>query len=885
MAVPSAARRLWRDRSRVVALGLLAVTAVAASGLQTTSAIVLQQTLDENWRGTYDILVTQAGKDPVTSGLLRSDALVDATGGRLSLDDLALIRSLPGVEVAAPVAEVTFSSADLVGNPVLWLPVPVRPDASLESPQAFRVTVSSATNDGVAARDLATQTILAFAYQPSYSQIVFDTNGAPLVGPDGKTVYATTDLADSPRLLSGDARVSFAGGAYDAASGTIPLGLSVAPRPTGTVTLVDPVAERALLGDAGAFLDPLIAHEGDDVKPVVVLDRSPSPLRLTVTVEEFDDVTPGVAGAEAVEQAQSTGFLQNGQIAPTIAADASTTVIGDYEVDATPVLSPFSDDTLVLGGLAPDLAHDPAAAPGAGAPRSILGARYSVPDSATTTGKGIVLVPRGYVSYGQYAEGPLRTALPGAVTEYSKLFGAVGVSSRKAPELSVVGSYSVEQLRALSGDVSFMPLGAYDVRSPVLTADASGAPIAPEKLATSLTGFGIPGTNDMAVGSFSILDGLGVERPISAIRVRVSGIDSYTPDAQQKLLTAASGLESLGFTATIVAGSSPQQLPVLVSGYALPATDAAGAQLIGDLGYIDQEWSRLGAVTEADTAVSATSIALLVVCVIAMGILLSVVQLGSIPARRAQSGVLRELGWRRRRIALWFAGEELVGLGVIAVVGSASVALTTVPVIAGVSVALALLFVVVTSVAAVMLGARASRPRTRRIGAPLRVTGPLSFGVRQARTSLGSSATLGLALVVVTVSVAVAVTVFVQGRTLAGPSALGEVASGRAWIPQGALAAASLAAGIVLAVLSRRMNLVRRREQWAGIRAMGWRGADVTRAHMAELAVSAVPGLVVGIAISIAISVSTGSTAAVTASAVAGILALGVVLFSGRKLD
>lgn len=840
-AVPGAARRLVRDRARLAALGLLAITLVAASGLQSTSAIVLQQTLDENWRGTYDILVTQAGKDPVTSGLLRSDALVDATVGRLSLDDLALIRSLPGVEVAAPIAEVSFASSNLVGDPVLWLPVPVRADASLENPQAFRVTVSSATDDGTARRDVAAQSVLAFAYQPSYSQIVFDTNGAPLVDANGTIVSATTDLADSPRLLSGDSLVTFASGNYDSATGTIPLGLSIAPRPAATVALVDPVAERALLGDAGRFLEPLL----DTPDGVVVVDRSPSPLRLTVTVEEYDAVTPGVAGAEAVEQAQVTGFLQNGQIAPTIAPDAPTTVVGDYELDGTPLLNPFAADPVLLGDLRAEqvaAAARPSANP---APRSILGARYTIADDRSSA----VLLPRGYSSYGQYAEGPLATALPGAVTEYSKLFGAVGSSGAVSPDLQVVGSYSPDELRALVGDVSFMPLGAYDVVSPSLTTG--------QMLATSLTGFGIPGTNDIAVGGFAILDGLGVERPISAIRIRVAGIDAYTPDAQQKLLQAASGLESLGFTATIVAGSSPQHLPTLVSGYSLATTNDAGAQVIGDLGVIEQEWSRLGAVTEADAAVSATSIALLAVCILALGILLAVVQLGSIPARRAQSGVLRELGWRRRRIVRWFAAEDAVGLAAILVVGAAAVSLSTVPVVTGVSVALALLLVVVMSFVAVLVSGSSrsrtavSKPRGRALG----ITGPLDFGLRQARVFLTNSATLGLAVAVVTVSVAVAATVFVQGRELAGPTSLGAVASGRAWIPQGVLAAVSLAAGIVLAVLSRRMNLAQRREQWAGIRAMGWSAADVTRAHLAELALSALPGLVLGIAVDVGIAV------------------------------
>src|SRR5690606_38614003 len=129
-------------------------------------------------------------------------------------------------------------------------------DASLENPQAFRITLSSTTNDGIATKQLEGVTVLAFAYQPSFSEIIFDSNGAPLLGPDGEIVYATEALADSPRLLSADASIRFTGGAYDPATGSIPLGLVLSPRPASNIVLVDPVAERQLLGEAGAFLDP-----------------------------------------------------------------------------------------------------------------------------------------------------------------------------------------------------------------------------------------------------------------------------------------------------------------------------------------------------------------------------------------------------------------------------------------------------------------------------------------------------------------------------------------------------------------------------------------------------------------------------------------------------
>lgn len=885
--VPSAARRLWRDRPRLVAVGLLAITAVAASTLQSTSAIVLQQTLDESWRGTYDILVTQRGKDPVTGEFLRSDSLVDASSGRLSLDDLELIRGLPGVDVAAPVALVSFAESDLVGDPVMWLSVPVRADASLENPQAFRITVSGTTDDGTGPRTVASQTVLAFAYQPSFSQVVFDTNGAPLLGPDGAIVYATEALADSPRLLSGDSRIRFVGGAWDAATGTIPLGLSLAPRPATTVALVDPAAERELLGDGGTFLDPLVEYDDAEGIPLVVADRERPELTLDVRVEEFDAVTPGAAGAQAVEQAQGTGFLQNGQIAPTIAADTTTTVLNDYVVDASSSLDPYADPTLLLGDIVGDLVDTTRESMPAQAgvdPRSVLGGRYVVPEDGGT----VTLSPRGYVAFGTYTEAPLSGgAPPGSVTEYSKLFGLVGTARSDSPmqeRFDVVGGYDPEQLRGLVGDVSFMPLGGYDVVTPSL---ATGP------LATSLTGFGIPGTNDIAIGDLAMLDGLDVERPISAIRIRVQGIDRYTPDAQQKLLAAASALEQLGFEATIVAGSSPQQVRVLLQDYAMARTDEAGEQPIADLGTIDQEWSRLGAVIDADAAVSATSVALLATSIVSVGLLLSVVQLGSVPARRAQAGVLRQLGWRRRRIARWFIAEEAIALAAVAVVGVLAVLVASVPTVAAVAVSIALAIVVATSVLGVLLGARAPRhtPRRQRALAGDRVNhvvGPVSFGARQARTLIANSWSLGIAMLLVTVSVAIGVAVFVQGRELAGPTALGAAASARAWLPQGILAAVTLVSGIALAVLSRRMGVERRRDQWAAITAMGWARRDVVRAHLAELAFSAVPGVVVGVAIAAAITVPQLPTLApvvIIASAVGGVVALTVVLVSGRRLS
>ncbi|MDF1479642.1 hypothetical protein PYV02_11170 [Leifsonia sp. H3M29-4] len=872
-SVPRAWRRLWRDRPRVLAVGLLALTAVAASGLQSTAALVLRATLDEGWRGPYDILLTQGGKNPVDDGMLRTDATVDASTGRLGFDDLAFIRSLPGVEVAAPIALVAVAPSDLVGSPAAWVPIPVDAAASLERPEAFRVTIASTTTDATGERHLAEQSITALAYQPV--SLVIDA------GPDGDPAVVAVPEGDGPALLAPDGTVRLDSGAYDPATGTIAMGLAIAPRPAASVLLVDPAAERELLGDRGAFLDPLLA-DIDGRSPLLVQERAQAPLQVTVTVERLQGIEPGsipVLGADA-------GVSGNGAIPPRIPNDPSAVTIAEYEFDGSPLLDPFAGTVQLLGGLDGDAVEVRPRGRSVSVPRSVLGGDYRV-EAATR-----VLLPRGYAWFGGYSQAPITAAPTGSVTDYARLFGAVGANPALIDGIGagteIVGGFRAEDV---FGDaIARAPLGGYELASPTLDGVA---------LPTSLTGFGVPGTNPLAIGTFDLLGDTDGQRPITAIRIRVAGIDAYTPEAQQRLLQAAAALQSFGYTATIVAGSSPEPVPVTVAGYAFAQTDAAGRQPLGDLGVIEQPWSRLGAVVGADAAVSATSVALLVACVVAVGLLLAVVQLSRVPQRRDAAGVLRCIGWRRGRILRWYLAEDAIALGVLVVIGAASVLLATVPVVAAAGVGFTIALAVVTALIAAVAGSRAvtharvvgmrsagtsgRRPAPRSTG----VHAPRTLGLRRARVALGSGAILGVALTVIVVCVALACAAFVQGRELAGPSVLGVAASTRAWLPQGVLAALALAAAVALAVLVRRASLERSRDQLRALTAMGWSRADLARMLRTELAVTAVPGLLVGLGIAAGIAVQLpGLLAPVLAAAVVGgALAVAVVLLAGRGLD
>ena len=152
-AVPGAARRLSRDRSRLIAVVLLAVVALSASGIQSAAAVVLQQTLDANWRGAYDILVTTKGAKVGIGGLLAPNSLGDGANG-MTLAQLAKVRLIPGIDVAAPIGEVM--SPLKMARPTVSLPESAV--AASTTPQAFRVRSTYTTSDGLSKRFVSSET-------------------------------------------------------------------------------------------------------------------------------------------------------------------------------------------------------------------------------------------------------------------------------------------------------------------------------------------------------------------------------------------------------------------------------------------------------------------------------------------------------------------------------------------------------------------------------------------------------------------------------------------------------------------------------------------------------------------------------------------------------
>ena len=143
--LPSPIRRLARDR--LGSLVLVVVTALAVVAAQTTVAsnVRLTGAVDANWRGAYDILVRPAGAVlPLeqTNGLVEPNFLSYAGRGGITLAQLAQVRAVPGVEVAAPIAVAGYLSYTL-SQPTLYTDtLPLRPTV-------FELTFRLVTDDGL----------------------------------------------------------------------------------------------------------------------------------------------------------------------------------------------------------------------------------------------------------------------------------------------------------------------------------------------------------------------------------------------------------------------------------------------------------------------------------------------------------------------------------------------------------------------------------------------------------------------------------------------------------------------------------------------------------------------------------------------------------------
>jgi len=153
---------------------------------------------------------------------------------------------------------------------------------------------------------------------------------------------------------------------------------------------------------------------------------------------------------------------------------------------------------------------------------------------------------------------------------------------------------------------------------------------------------------------------------IDAIRVRVAGIDRYSPENVKKVeAVAAAIIKATGLHVDIVAGSSPQNVLVYIPG----SPDGK----VAPLGYVEEQWTTLGAAANISSGIDSASVLMLGATGLAGLLYLISQSLLSTLSRRRELALLQAVGWRRRDVGGLVVGEAaILGLlGGLAAVGLA----------------------------------------------------------------------------------------------------------------------------------------------------------------------------------------------------------------------
>lgn len=873
-------------RAAVLGLGIL-VAAVSFSLLTAavdSSRAQVIGTVDASFRSAYDILVRPPGAQTElerTEGLVQANFQSGIYGGITEAQWRAIL-DLPGVEVAAPVANV---GQVLVQTFVTF----AIPEAEQTRGEALYRLQTAWTDTNGSGEFPAAQGFIYVTDDPDYCTTDAGGLAAELIPNRGRPtgVFPANDpsLVDwncfSPRAdLSTDGQTcwSYPGDVEIDGTSTCRIEAYVPVVFPMLVTGIDPEQENLLVGldDTvidGRMLDPddtYATGEGGSEVPVLVSSRTyaDAALRLDLTRAQ----TPvGVDFATAVQR-EAPGDPQTGNNPYRNMLSYPTQEIRSTESMAQQLYDLALADLPSNGYLN---GYWSAGAVSYGRDGAGVLSPQQVPLDPMTWAEGN--------SFGGYAAVPstnadvqYRTVTPHAVQDLS------GITNSGQGRVLPVGTFD-PQLLAGFDPLSAVPLEAYN--PPVATA----ADAATEEVLG-----GNPYLPSLNVGGYlteppfmlTTLDGVhgftdprffadgNDAAPISVIRVRVAGVTGADEESLARIqLVAADIATRTGLDVDITAGSSPQpqRIALQASPYGTPALT------------LSENWVAKGVAIRILSEVDRKSLFLLGLILVVSVLFLVNAGVAAVRTRRPEFATLLSLGWRSRSIfAAVFA--ELVLIGVVA--GTVGTALAfgisawfglDQPVWRLLLVApVALLLAVVSGIVPARLASRGSPldalapPGGRVEGLVVRsVTGLAVSNLRRARAR---TALAVAALVIGVGSLAGLLVISAAFRGVVAGSLLGNVVAVQVrpvdYVTTGlvlVLAAAAIADVLVLSMRERAVELVT-------LRVTGWSDGQLARLVLTEGLGIGLIGSALGAAVGVGIglAIGAGPGAVLTTAAIAG---------------
>jgi len=562
-------------------------TFVGISASQST-VVVSNKNLDQYWRTTYDILVRPVGS---RSSIEESHGLVEANylsglNGGISFDQYDLVRSIPGVEIAAPIAMVGYIS---------WYGE-TKSFGVLTEPGAYLLEETFSVEDGITPNF----TLRTYYFIAPGEEMAFlgDTNGPQLyVNPYGPIV------------------------------GTFQTGLLVAG--------IEPMQESMLFGLNEAVIDGRYLVDNEPLLPISYLgahaycppDYCP----------EVEIALPMLVNDDIYVRVEDQAELQYLHLPPEINTTDTLIAHGGIEFLAScpgeVIDSNVTDSTWVHRTMLENLeaSSDLTGTSLYGLPASLDYQEISNPFENDQLSVEIVLPVYENLNLYYFPYQMYRFLVNGDNT--AEMLESLQLVS--AYRNSYIGTYDMELLPR-PADVNRVPMETYFPPIVLLRYDENGNPVNPPvELHPSPNAAGYIQSPPLILTTMEAARALRGDNAISAIRIRVAGVDELTLKNQRKIEAVASEImRRTGLDVDIMVGSSPT--PVLVH--------------VPGVGFVEEQWIQKNVTLSYQTKVQTGHWLLLGTLLIISGFYTLDMTWVGMETQRKQIALQKAFGWRSSSI-------------------------------------------------------------------------------------------------------------------------------------------------------------------------------------------------------------------------------------------
>ncbi|TGB03742.1 ABC transporter permease [Halobacillus salinus] len=603
----------WKQHKERLILMLIGMLVISGGlsylfGLSKAQDLTVTEELQKRWKSSYDIVVRPPGSQSMTEEdeLLEPNFLNGIHGG-ITLDQYEQIKSVADVETAAPVAVIGYSNMNIMLD-----------EFELEEPGIYKISSKESTEQG-------DQSIGINSYEHYFS-----------VGWTG----GMSNLESNEKY-----------GFYNTPSTYVRQ--SIEPLIVG----IDPEQEARLVGldeaiVEGDYLDALSEYEGsrqdvDAVLPVLLRNDTSEQNTFTHKLEKLD--LPFESDAEIEETLKQ--LEENGK--QELLAETKGNTVERWDAESRDLYQALKE-SIVNDRYFEQDQTDPESLP-----MAVGGGFINYFPASLSYEKVESPYPERWpFAYG--IEPTEATTFDGESTNALRDIEYLGSERIKRLAYQSVGTYDPALLQVSKDPLNNLPLETYRLPTADLVLGEDGEPLNPVpevKTTGEPDSFLTPAPTVLTTleAAAQLSDGA----PISAIRVKVEGIETLSTESQEVLDQVASDIESeTGLITDITLGSSPQPTVVHVP----------GAGEMEELGWVEQPWIKLGTAinifNETKLGFSGVVIGLVavgIIYVLSTNLILSL-------RRRKEFAILLSLGWRVKDLLKMVVVEAaLMSLAVIGI--------------------------------------------------------------------------------------------------------------------------------------------------------------------------------------------------------------------------